>query len=427
MYDDMLVAVILKNRDKKSLSKIIELESTYEQKFFQTEHSNAVLSFLKQYLEKYELNDLGQLKEVFVSKNIYYPEHFENYSVIFDYLIDELLQRFRFKLFHRTINKWMESVSVYNSEYALKELLSTSRKALQIQWSNNTKVADGEEVSNEVILKYEIAKSGVKGIPSRWQTINDATNGWQQDDLVLFVSRPGVGKTTALILNLIEALEKTKGKALWINTEMSKAVIVGRMLAIMSKIDYNSIRKGQLGEFAEGKFKEMVAKYAQEYKHRLYMTKNSFQVTIPEIDSLLEEIEPSICFIDSYNLVKPINKNIKRESRSAEVLDELTDLKIKHGIPIIVSGQFNREVGRYDVDADLGNLSQTDVAGFNCSYVYAFLQSKEMEKDGYMRIKTLKARDSGYIKDFVSVWRYKTGEFYEVNKDVFSKTDKVDF
>lgn len=89
--------------------------------------------------------------------------------------------------------------------------------------------------------EFESATEGLKGITTGLNDLNAATNGWQDEDLIIVGARPSMGKT-AFALN--EALNAAKDGTVTtiFSLEMGRKQLLKRMICIEGKIDFTKLR-----------------------------------------------------------------------------------------------------------------------------------------------------------------------------------------
>lgn len=94
-----------------------------------------------------------------------------------------------------------------------------------------------EEISN---------KSGLSGIPTGFDKLDNLTSGWQASDLIILAARPGMGKT-AFVLSMTKnmAIDFNAPVALF-SLEMSSVQLITRMISSVTGISSGKLRKGNL-------------------------------------------------------------------------------------------------------------------------------------------------------------------------------------
>jgi replicative DNA helicase len=87
------------------------------------------------------------------------------------------------------------------------------------------------------IFKMKEGEGSVIGIPTGLKKLDAETGGWQNSDLIIVAARPGMGKTSLLVLFLLSAAEyfkKTGKKVLLFSLEMAAIQIFKRLVTNIS-------------------------------------------------------------------------------------------------------------------------------------------------------------------------------------------------
>ncbi len=108
---------------------------------------------------------------------------------------------------------------------------------------------DMQSLLTDAIKEIEAAKDQeghLRGIPSGFTELDRVTNGWQQSDLVILASRPGMGKT-AFVLSMARnaAIEFNKSVAFF-SLEMSSIQLVTRLISSETQLSADKLKKGDL-------------------------------------------------------------------------------------------------------------------------------------------------------------------------------------
>jgi replicative DNA helicase len=259
----------------------------------------------------------------------------------------------------------------------------------------------------EVLSYYERVKKGMTGILSPWESINRATMGFWPEDLVLFVSRLGVGKTWLSLMvagcaweqQITEADGVTKRpvRVLYATTEMAKARIALRWYALKLKLPYGMLRQGRLGAHMEKALYDGVERFVNSPDFQI--VGGDFDFSMTSFDAAVEEANPDIVVLDGAYLLKVAGNT--RTERAANVFDELKRLNKRRKVPIVVTMQFNREVKAGQVKTvQAESVALTDVAGWNADLMYGLVQTDDMRQTKTMALKGLKVREgeSGEIE-----------------------------
>ncbi len=253
----------------------------------------------------------------------------------------------------------------------------------------------GIELSDSVIETVmakskarRMLSSSLTGITTGWEPLDFAMDGYNRDDLVVWVGRPGRGKSW-LLLNQCHAAWVAGYKPLYISMEMGAEQNMRRLLGIHSGINPTLIKKGRIGTLAQPILDRAAAELLAQ--RPLHMVTANFSRTVDQIATFIEEYQPDICYIDAGYLLSPKKKRFgsggRRETIS-DVIEELKELGVNTGIPIVITVQFNRGAeqrrrganasrqeggGATTVDPlshlSLAEIGETDVIGQAASHV----------------------------------------------------------
>lgn len=184
--------------------------------------------------------------------------------------------------------------------------------------------------------------SSLTGITTGWEPLDFAMDGYNRDDLVVWVGRPGRGKSW-LLLKQAHAAWVAGYKPLYVSMEMGGEQNMRRLLGIHSKINPTLIKRGQIGTLAQPILDRAAAELLAI--RPLHMVTANFSRTVEQIATFIEEYTPDICYIDAGYLLSPKKKRYgsggRRETIS-DVIEELKELSGNAGIPIVITVQFNR-------------------------------------------------------------------------------------
>jgi replicative DNA helicase len=224
-----------------------------------------------------------------------------------------------------------------------------------------------------VIADYQFAKthSGLRGVPLRWQSLNDATNGAMGGDLIVVAGRPGVGKSWTLLEMALDAHRHGRSVA-FASMEMSLMQIARRWIGGMTGINPNDIRDGTVSHWSESTLMQSVANLATSAPVHLF--RGDMKKSVDGIATMMDEFEPDILFVDAVYLLSPAgrkNGSISRWEAISEVIRELKQVALHKNRPIVVSVQFNRnqrdrpgrknkEGGQFFDVPDLGDVAGSD-------------------------------------------------------------------
>lgn len=132
-----------------------------------------------------------------------------------------------------------------------KLINDTSKSLVELITSNDERIdtgADLARIGREFIDDRILHKGEIRGIPTGIGKLNRLTNGWKPGDLVLLTAESGKGKT-AFAQNFIAAgCFLHEAETLYVNSEMSKKQVIMRFAAMVSGIDADRIKFGEITE-----------------------------------------------------------------------------------------------------------------------------------------------------------------------------------
>lgn len=183
----------------------------------------------------------------------------------------------------------------------------------------------------------------LRGVTSGWAPVDEATLGYQPEDLITWVGRPGRGKSWLLIKQAYAAWAAGH-RVLFISMEMSAEAIMRRMVGLHSRINPHLIRAGLVQTLAvplvERAFQEM-----QEINPIEICTAN-FNRSVDQIHAFVERHMPDIIFVDASYLLTPMKKRFGSSGRRETISDtteEMKQLASNSHRPIVQTVQFNRQ------------------------------------------------------------------------------------
>ena len=90
-------------------------------------------------------------------------------------------------------------------------------------------------------------KGGLIGITSGFKLLDNYTQGFQKQDLIIIAARPSVGKTS-LALNMAYNMAKAGKKVAFFSLEMGGEALTQRLLSMESVISSEKLRSGQMSD-----------------------------------------------------------------------------------------------------------------------------------------------------------------------------------
>lgn len=190
------------------------------------------------------------------------------------------------------------------------------------------------------------SNTGISGITSGYQAIDDYTAGWHGGELIVIAARPGMGKT-ALMMNLaINAFLVQQISSLIFSVEMPAIQLTQRALSMQSGTNLHSLRSGRLSQADHVNLR----KAADDITRWEIYIDDTPGMKIVEMKSKIRraklENNIGIVFIDYLQLM---GNEKSEESRNLQVEYNSRSLKAiskEYNVPVVALSQLSRECER---------------------------------------------------------------------------------
>ena len=247
------------------------------------------------------------------------------------------------------VNKELERILTSN-KFEVSEIEEIYRKALE-NFDNGIIDEKQEDVVEKIMdiiferkRKKEQGKSLVE-IDSGYSGLNRLTNGLHRGELVILAARPGMGKT-AFMLNMAVRQLKTKNRIIIFSLEMSKELLVERMISILSGVSLQKIRWGDLNDKELNEIVKALDFLKSKRDNFVIFDKSDIRINEikAEIRKEKRKKDVDVVYIDYLQLINSSsqynNKNIEvgEVSRIAKVMARELD------VAIVMLAQLSREV-----------------------------------------------------------------------------------
>jgi hypothetical protein len=263
--------------------------------------------------------------------------------------------------------------------------------------------------ASQAMDRYDLVKSGVRGLQTPWPTLNDCTLGMWPENLWVFVARQGVGKTT--VVNLLSLHAWSAGKrVLFVTTEMSQVENSQRLLSMHLKLDANQVRGGCLDAEKEDTLRDYVAKLKDlDRDVGFYFTGGNFTANPASIEAACTELEPDLLIADAPYLFKMGGKD--RLDNTARAFNFLKGIARGSNMACVSNMQFNRDGAK---EVAIENVGLTDAAGWNADYMGACHATPDDLRDRVLNITGLKLRNGQLHAPFRIRWDWRNMDFTEI-------------
>jgi replicative DNA helicase len=316
-----------------------------------------------------------------------------------------------------------ESVDAHEEGNADKAMAALAKTLSDIAAAvPNTRDTDLTTTGTERLARYLALKDlpdGLRGIPTGFQTIDRATQGFQKGQLITFVGPPKAGKSTLLLLAAMAA-HLFGVKVLFINFEMSNEEQEERYDAIRAGISHARLRNGTLKKQDWDRLEKAIREI--ENMPSFFLSSDTMNATtLTGVQSKIETLRPDIVIVDGIYMMQD---ELGEPQGSPQALTNLTRgfkrMAKNQDKPIIISTQ----VLEWKMNKKKGITS--DSIGYSSSFAQdsdAILGVEKTDDPNINKIKVVLARNCPPLETFVQ-WDWETGKFEELNEDPFAMEEE---
>jgi len=243
---------------------------------------------------------------------------------------------------------------IYNShkiiQYAYgdketQEIVDHAEKAFKeiIQSLSPDEIVKAAQLTDAALNKFEFYyknKGHINGIVTGYADLDNKLLGLQKSDLIVIAARPSMGKT-AFALGIAENASLHKHKTIFFSLEMSKELIMQRLICSLGLVNHTKAKRGELTD----EDWESIAKATETInKAELYIDDTS-PLKVSQIKAKCRAIEGlELIVIDYLDFLLPESKSYENRT---QVVSQLTkDLKTmakQLNIPVILLVQLSRK------------------------------------------------------------------------------------
>ncbi len=293
------------------------------------------------------------------------------------------------------INRELENILKNSEGFKTEDLEKLYQKTLERNIEEDEQSEDIIDILDDIIerkKKYEEGKPFIE-IDTGYSSLNQFTNGFHRGELIILAARPGMGKT-ALMLNMVIRQIKNGEKVMIFSLEMSKKSLVERMIAMLSGVSLQKIRRGNLLD------KEL-------------------DIIVAAFDYLNENNKDKLIIVDKSNMT--IN-DIKIEIRKRK---ENVDIVYVDYLQLINSAsEYNNknvEVG------EVSRIAKVMARELDVAVVMLAQLSREVEKRTNKKPILSDLRDSGEIEQNADIvlFLYRPGYYSEIGQEIDTEETEI--
>ena len=309
-------------------------------------------------------------KETFLSK-------FPNFTIVDvtesdKYLIETFNEEHLYSLMVPVINKLADIIQT-DSRAAAEYLQSQLPSLVQ---NNVVLGVDIVSQAKERLREWQERRENKDRfcIPTGFEEIDEITGGWQRgEEFAIIFARTGQGKSWILIKTLEHAWKIGKRAGL-IEPEMSATKTGYRFDTLYGNVSNSALTRGE----DEPDYEKYIENLTKNEIPFFVASPKEFRrnITVSKLRAFVESNRLDILGIDgiSYLADERKQRGDNRTTGLTNISEDLMDLSIELGIPIIVVCQSNREGAKEDDAPDLENIRDSDGIAYNASTVIAARQ-----------------------------------------------------
>lgn len=246
-------------------------------------------------------------------------------------------------------------------------------------------------------------------ILSGMEELDKVLGGWEPgEELVTLVGRTNQGKTWLGLKWAAEAWLQGKRVGVY-SGEMSAMKIGYRLDTFLTGISNRQLNRGWVDDLPE--YEDYVQKMKERENPFIVLTPRDLggRASVSNLRAFIEEYHLDILVIDGYLLMQDEKRGIDRTTRLEHILQDLWDLSLDEGIPIIGLAQANRggvRRGEESGTPDLEDIYGADAIGQYSSRVISMRQT-----GAGLELGIKKNRDGRVGDRLVYFWDIDKGDF----------------
>lgn len=325
----------------------------------------------------------------------------------------------------------------YSSENSVTETLDKAEQEILsvVQNRKSSEFKTMPEVLKTVqenLEKLASNKGKISGLPSGLYDLDNITDGFHENELVIIAARPSMGKS-ALGINIATNVALQAKKTVIIFTlEMRAEQVVTRMISSLGQVDAKKLQNGSLQTQDWVRVNEAMSRLKEL---NIYID-DSPGVTIGDIKAKSRRIAAldgnlGMIMIDYLTLINSNNRRSEnRQQEVSEISRALKTLALELKIPILTLAQLSRtpelREDKRPILSDLresGSIEQdADIVGFIYRDDYYHPESKIDDNVSKTELIIRKNR-SGKLGTAEMLFKKNTGSFMNYQKDPKKEED----
>lgn len=390
-----------------------------------TEH-NLTEDYFSNYLDEYNFilqhsATYGNVPDIETFLNKFPNFDIVNVFETDDYLLSTLREEYQYTKTVPVVNKVAELLQT-NAYSAVEYLQSVLPQLLPCD------EVVGKNIIKEATERYEEYIERTKSVntlllSTGFKELDEIVGGFNKgEEFVVLLARTGEGKTW-ILLKMLEYCWKSKLRVGLIEPEMSYNKIGYRFDTLNGNLSNTALLRGK----DNIEYKSYIDKLKKSKTPFFVATPRDFNrsVTVSKLKSFCQQNKLDILGIDGISYLKDerASKNDNKTTTLTNISEDLMDLSIDLGIPIIAVVQSNRTGAGTNEGPDLESIRDSDGIAYNASMVISIKQ-----KEPGVELSVKKNRNGSREGKVIYAWDIDKGKFIYVpsEDDSIDNEDRID-
>lgn len=234
----------------------------------------------------------------------------------------------------------------------------------------------------QAMVQNSLNKDKLTGVPTGFDELNRRTGGLHGGELIIIAGRPGMGKSSFAV-NIAEsaAINNNIPVAIF-NLEMSKSMIVNRILCSQALVDSAKVR---MGDFSSEDWQQLGSVMDKVALAPIYID-DTASITVSEIRAKCRRLKQAknlgLIVIDYLQLMQSASRTDSRQQEISEISRSLKVLSKELDIPVIALSQLARTCeSRSDKRPMLSDLRESGAIEQDADIVMFLYRDEYYNKD----------------------------------------------
>lgn len=190
------------------------------------------------------------------------------------------------------------------------------------------------------IINTRRVETGLSGITSGFDLIDEHSFGTQRKEIELLVARPGEGKSLLLLYGAYRAVVDQGKRVSFISPEMTAYEMGLRLDSMHHHLSSMHIQSGRMTEDEVADYLDLSLDGVRGIRFYEPFARGRF--TTADVASIIRNDAPDILMIDGLMLVDPVGNFRDIRTRLITLMEELKEQVMESGCPIRAAHQSNR-------------------------------------------------------------------------------------